>query len=362
VFFLLLPSLFFPYFCKASPPRSMSSTPMAIRSDDNASLRHRSRSAARGQKDAIPRLAITDEAECAICFEVVAALGGPVALPCACRASFCHTCWDRALAASITACGYARCPSCRSPMRVDFDIANRCLVFSCATQSSQRRSGAGQSLRTHEDYGRDDWQQRLYEEAKPTQIHLLQQFGGRLPIGQGVVVRPWGPWPRVFSKLYSQSSQSSSSTDSPRSIRSSSSFSSSDTSMSIELDGWLPSQETQDDSEANPRCVCGSSLRHVSVHDRVRAFVHEETPVPPPPHLLERLMANPPIFCDICDRRVGPSHRVWTCENGRRTVLHAAAYDVCEACFAFHVHGESISRTDRRESSHTRRKSGRIGR
>lgn len=325
---------------------------MSIFSEQNTTpLRHRSRSATRRRKDSLSPLVSTEEIECAICFEVVGALGGAVDLPCACRASFCHTCWDRALAASITACGYARCPSCRCPMRVDFDIDNCCLVFSCAMQPPPRRGGASQSFRTHEDDASDDWQQRLYEQAKPTQIHLLQQFGGRIPIGQGRRVRPWGPWPRIFSKLDSQSS--SSADHSPRSSASLSS--SSDVSTSTDNEAYI---SIQDIPEVQPRCVCGSSLRHISVQDRVRAFVHEETPVPPPPHLLERLMASPPIFCDICDRRVGPSHRVWTCENGRRTVLHAAAYDVCEACFAFHVHGES-ARRDRRESSNIRRKSGR---
>ena len=29
--------------------------------------------------------------------------------------------------------------------------------------------------------------------------------------------------------------------------------------------------------------------------------------------------------------QVAASADVWTCENGRRTVLHAVAYDVCQA-------------------------------
>jgi len=97
-----------------------------------------------------------EDPECIICFESVGLLGGAVPLPCACRAAFCHTCWDRALAASISACGLARCPSCRCAMRVDFDISLKRLVFSRA--ASVFRHGNYR----HEEAFFDDWQQRLY--------------------------------------------------------------------------------------------------------------------------------------------------------------------------------------------------------
>jgi len=51
------------------------------------------------------------------------------------------------------------------------------------------------------------------------------------------------------------------------------------------------------------------------------------------------LIDNPPIVCDVCAQPVR-TQNVWTCENGRRTVLHAAAYDVCESCFAEHAFGD----------------------
>ena len=68
---------------------------------------------------------------------------------------------------------------------------------------------------------------------------------------------------------------------------------------------------------------------------------------------LEQLLRSPPIMCDICNSQarhelgvcadlldiftsfmlvqVAAAADVWTCENGRRTVLHAVAYDVCQA-------------------------------
>mmetsp|Transcript_47506 Transcript_47506/g.137209 ORF Transcript_47506/g.137209 Transcript_47506/m.137209 type:complete len:102 (+) Transcript_47506:670-975(+) len=71
------------------------------------------------------------------------------------------------------------------------------------------------------------------------------------------------------------------------------------------------------------------------------AFV-AEAPMPTPPALIEHLMMRPPIVCDICTRQVEPRSRVWTCENGRRTVLHAVRYDVCEGCFAFYAFGVEV--------------------
>jgi len=284
-------------------------------------------------------------------------------LPCSCRTSFCHTCWDRALAASISACGLARCPSCRCPMRVDFDISLQRLVFSRV--SATFRYGydyngyqSGYTMQSYQDAMGDDWQQRLYEQAKPTQIHLLRQYGGRgsESLG-GTAVQPWGPWPRssapeaqlqLAAHDISQEQDWSAEWPQPPSTSS--------TSAPAAVVSPAPVVV------ALPRCVCGSQLHHVTVEERVRAFVTEEAPVPPPHHFVERLLASPPIFCDICDRRLSPTTGVWTCENGGRTVLHAAAYDVCEACFAFHVHGDTtLAVSSYRDPARLRRKGGRIG-
>lgn len=295
--------------------------------------------------------AATEDPECAICFEAVGSLGGAVPLPCACHAAFCHTCWDRALAASISACGRARCPSCRCPMRVDFDISLKRLVFSRAAVVWRNANDR------HTDPPTDDWQQRLYQQAKPTQIHLLRQYGGRSAESLGgVPVQPWGPWPRS-SALDSEPPPPPPPPGEPLQPHQS--------NPPIVVSGfqppscsWLPPSSTG----GQPRCVCGSSLHHVSVEERVRVFVTEEASVPPPHHFVERLLASPPIFCDICDRRFGPEGGVWTCENGGRTVLHAAAYDVCEACFALHVHGDAtLAVSSTRDPARQRRKGGRIG-
>lgn len=236
-------------------------------------------------------------------------------------------------------------------MRVDFDLSLNQLVFSRASlafrYAGTRYVGGSYA---YEDPQADDWQQRLYEQAKPTQIHLLRQFGGRAPESLGgVAVQPWGPWPRPVG-LDPQQLTGEPQAEQPEASSASGSLARSSTDSEGETDYALP------------RCICGSSLHHVSVHERVRAFVTEEAPVPPPHNFVDRLLANPPIFCDICDRRLAPGNGVWTCENGGRTVLHAAAYDVCEACFAFHVHGDtSLAVSSYRDPARLRRKGGRIG-
>lgn len=241
-----------------------------------------------------------EHTDCVICFEALESRGGAIPLPCDCRVPYCAECWDRALAASISACGRALCPSCRGAMRVDYDASLGHLTFS--------RLSASESSNASEN----DWRRRLYEQAKPKQIQLLQRFGAQRP----------------------RSTQSG------------------------VADGTSRTSAVEENAQAEPdppevlahvaaagvalqpaRCVCGCSLAEVSVRDRVLTFVQEESPFTPPRSVVKRLMLSPPIVCDICCRRVQPSSKVWTCENGRRTVLHAAAYDVCESCFVFHAYG-----------------------
>lgn len=70
---------------------------------------------------------------CAVCFDPVVQ---GATLPCACTAVYCGTCWDRALAHSLNACGTPRCPTCRCPVRADFDSVSGLLVFSREVQEA----------------------------------------------------------------------------------------------------------------------------------------------------------------------------------------------------------------------------------
>lgn len=250
--------------------------------------------------------------ECIICFEALESRGGAVQLPCSCRVAYCHLCWDRALAASMSATGQALCPSCRCPMYVDFDTQKGHLCFSRAPVSPGGEVAV------------DNWRKRLYKQARPRQIQLLQQYGAQ-GTGADAIIAPGGAGPASGDGGTGDPSLGHAGAASNES-------------------GHVEAQTTAQEA---PRCVCGYRLRCVSVRDRVLAFVSEETPFPPPRSVVERLMLRPPVNCDICERSVDPGSRVWTCENGRRTVLHAVAYDVCEACFAYHAHGVELPMTTR---------------
>lgn len=215
-----------------------------------------------------------DSDTCAICFEELASLGGAVPLPCACRALYCHGCWDYALNSKFDQAQVAECPSCRRAMRVDFDAETGRLCFSL------------QAL----DAGRDEeMRARLQEQAKPRQVRLLKDHGGRLAAG--------------------------------------------------------------DLSE--PACVCGSSLMCISVQERVLAIVARSAGVRPEdaetaPDILELTAAylngtlQVPLTCDICSsvngsERMDAEGLVWTCKAGPQTIIHGLSFDVCESCYDRHI-------------------------
>lgn len=96
---------------------------------------------------------------CAVCYEDLGVVGGPVALPCSCQASYCRSCWDRALNASFDQSKMAQCPTCRCSIRVDFDETSGYLKFALQEDSKP------------DVYMR----QRLQEQTKPFQIRLLER-------------------------------------------------------------------------------------------------------------------------------------------------------------------------------------------
>lgn len=251
--------------------------------------------------------AADEELECTICFEELSSVGGAIPLPCDCKVTYCSACWDRALAASMSVTGRGSCPSCRSAMRVSFDPDTGRLSFSRAVP----------------DESQDNWRKRLYEEAKPLQIRLLREYGGQDAVPAGVAEAMEGCGGGASGSGARAASEGAGAGEDPK-----------------EAPTFAPAPA--EDGMQPPRCVCGSRLARTSVRDRVFAFISEETPISPPPSAVEQLMRAPPIICDICRRQLDPCGSVWTCENGRRTVLHAVAYDVCEYCFALHAHGVEI--------------------
>eukprot|EP00435_Cladocopium_sp_Y103_P030859 s2477_g7.t1 len=229
--------------------------------------------------------------ECAICFES----GNFVDLPCACSIKYCGSCWDRALAASVTVRGKAQCPSCRAAFNVDFDTDRGLLVFS----------------KDPDGTGACDWRIQLYEKVRGVQIKLLQGYG----------IAALGQSPSSFpSSLSSPSSPSS------------------------------PSCK----SGIAPHCVCGAELEYITSRARIIRLLEDMDPnwrSRDTYDMVERLLESSLVTCDLCEKVAIRSKGLWTCKNGPHTVMHPAAYDVCEACFEKYSGVSSLQFSDDKQST-----------
>jgi len=104
-----------------------------------------------------------DDMQCTICYEQISEA---IHLPCRCKADYCAQCWDKALAKSFNSCAKARCPTCRAPVRVDFDETLDRLVFSAESA----------------DEDADSTRARLALQLRPVQVRMLKDFGSAHPI------------------------------------------------------------------------------------------------------------------------------------------------------------------------------------
>lgn len=241
-----------------------------------------------------------EESICAICFE-----HRPfVNLPCACKINYCANCWDRALATSVTVRGRAQCPSCRSGFQIDFNQDAACLVFSKEERSMSIA----------------DWRSRLYLKARPVQIRLLKDFGtGTKSAAQAPACLPHGN--KKSDTLLALANQDSS-------------------------------------SVFEPLCVCGAVLENIDSRTRIIRMLEDTEPgwrrrVAESDRLLDSLASSSLITCDLCDDIATRTGGVWTCKNGPHTVLHPAAYDVCEKCFSLHAGPANQRRSSEDRSTQT---------
>jgi len=237
---------------------------------------------------------------CPVCWEPAS---HTPSLPCRCRVGYCSGCWDRSLAESYNACGQARCPTCRAPVRVDFDAGTGQLVF---TQEEEKgleeelcRLPLEQRCRVRSRVARE----RLIQQARPAQVDILQKYGKAQP------------WLRTGAE-------------------------------GAASDPW--SERCARAARAPPRCVCGGLLERLSSADRVRRVFRRHWPdaLPDSPRFEEsvaRVIEQKVSFCscDLCYESIIPPGYVWTCENGNQTILHANAYDICENCFIGHAAGDA---------------------
>jgi len=231
----------------------------------------------------------SEDAICTICFEPKPF----VTVPCSCKLNYCSCCWDRALAMSVTTRGRAQCPSCRMSFRVDYDPYIEGLVFSKTTESTSLA----------------DWRERLYKKEKPVQIRLLEDFGTTCK-------KKGFQW----AQYCDATSISPDGASSPASVSTCSTLSS-----------------------TQPVCVCGSVLERLATRDRIVRMMDDTQPgwrtrVTDPESLVQSLAVGSLITCELCDEVATVTGFVWTCKSGPYTMLHPAAYDVCEKCFMHHAH------------------------
>lgn len=216
---------------------------------------------------------------CAICFEVVDA---GVDLPCRCKVDYCMQCWDKALAKSFNACANVRCPTCRSPVRVDFDPITGHPTFAAETENEDPETT----------------RKRISKQMRPRQERILQEFGAAHPLACGK-----GDAQAAAAAL----------------------------------------AERLAEAQMAPRCVCGAALEKVSLEERVRRFVDQATAWRDSQRLAPLLrQGRMRVVCDLCDEPISRLHEsVWVCERGDATIKHATSNDVCAKCFARHAWGVS---------------------
>lgn len=163
----------------------------------------------------------------------------------------------------------------------------------------------------------------MVEQARPAQIHLLQQMGEMNPELRAAAVealrclRACNKGREIVQSQLAAAEQ-----------------------LLEDVSGAAARAPKQ------PPCVCGSRLMHVSYRERlvryvVMRFPHQTASHPQLDDLVDRNLerGEPCYFCDLCGDSKAQGG-VWTCENGNNTVLHANAYDVCENCFALYCAGE----------------------
>jgi len=207
---------------------------------------------------------------CAICFETRPSM----TLPCACKAAYCASCWNQAMASSVKRRGQAQCPSCRMAFLIDLDPDSGRILFS-------KQDGG-----THQN----QWQPRLSKKTKLVQIRLLKRYG---------------------SVAKHQIAAANVDTASP----------------CIEVADTMDELTLQ---MLKPMCVCGGFLEHVTYKKRFFRL-NEEFGV----DWNHRTCYV--ISCNLCDTVVPQRSSLWTCEDGCRSVLHPTSYDICESCFSKHA-------------------------
>lgn len=237
------------------------------------------------------------------------------------------------MAMSFNACGRSRCPTCRGPVRVDFDSESGRLSFAKDDEDVED----DQALAEH----KAEAAKRLLEQARPAQIRALARYGATRPVLAAIRTSP----AEALGAL------------SPEDLRRHL-FALGDKFAYVEAEALKPEHlveaaggaerlaaywaEKGEEGAKMPSCVCGSNLRRIEGSVRYFEFAQTLLPGYPDDHPLvksvtDQLLEAGAVQCDLCVKAVDPSSGVWTCETDSLTILHATSYDVCDLCLARHA-------------------------
>ncbi|CAK9031431.1 Hypothetical protein SCF082_LOCUS19641 [Durusdinium trenchii] len=86
--------------------------------------------------------------------------------------------------------------------------------------------------------------------------------------------------------------------------------------------------------EGAQSCVCGGELELLPLRQRVSLLVdqHGFLEYAGKRFSVDDLIAMQAVTCDLCHQHI-QEEKLWTCQNGANTILHAQSYDVCVQCF-----------------------------
>lgn len=310
--------------------------------------------------------------ECIICFEPIPPHGRPE-LPCACRVPYCYACWDKALASAYSEQQVARCPTCRTAVRVMLDESSLLegrgrLLFEAASEDSPtppdptRAMGAAAPLmrRALRRYGAEH--PLLRPLAREPQLSAVAQALESVPTGQlkqiatGMDVSLQGCVERddVIERIHrGGSSPMDRSTEAEAAAASDGSHRGSDANSHANSHASSHSRRAAVivaaldaiNGVAGPPCVCGGALVHTSGRERCRASITKLAPqqvqrgadfqdrLEQALHNVEWLIEHAPgITCDLCGERQTALMPVYTCNNGYDTMWHPTGCDVCVKC------------------------------
>lgn len=262
----------------------------------------------------------TEEAhdECAICFDAITEC---MLLPCRCNVSYCFRCWDRCLAQSFVACGRARCPTCRGPVRVDYDSETGHLSFTPECEELLE-----EALPRH----RQQAASRLLEQARPAQRRLLGAYGASQPELAALRHTPSSAAPIEVRRIVAA-------------------FAAARLPEALPPDFAEGAPEEKAISRAasrQPPCVCGGALKRMPSVARYEELVRSLLPGCPDDlqhpviqRVIVQLVDAGSVVCDLCSKPIDMAAGVWTCKSQDLTILHATSYDVCDGCFVLHSCG-----------------------